>query len=73
MGLCDHLCDAEEQMRSLLSVLNDHLKLHSTEEEAYGSLLAAAYHMNEALRELSFLLDQAEEAGPDGPEEEIGH
>jgi hypothetical protein len=60
-------------MRSLLSVINDHLKLHDTEEEAYGSLLAVAHHINEALRELSFLLDQAEEAGEDNPEEEIGH
>lgn len=73
MGLCNHLCDAEEQMRSLLSVVNDHLKLHNTEEEAYGSLLAVAHHINEALRELSFLLDQAEEVGEDYPEEEIGH
>lgn len=73
MGLCNHLCDAEEQMRSLLSVINDHLKLHDTEEEAYGSLLAVAYHMSEALRELSFILDQAEEAVEDNPEEEIGH
>ena len=73
MGLCNHLCDAEEQMRSLLSVINDHLKLHDTEEEAYDYLLAVAYHINEALRELGFLLDQAEEAGEDNPEEEIGH
>jgi hypothetical protein len=73
MGPCDHLYDAEEQMRSLLSVINDHLKLHDTDEEAYGSLLAVAYHMNEALRELSFLLDQAEEAVEDSPEEEVGH
>ena len=51
MGLCNHLCDAEEQMRGLLSMINEHLKLHDTEEDAYGSLLAAAYHTNEALRE----------------------
>ena len=42
MGLCNHLCDAEEQMRGLLSMINEHLKLHDTEEDAYGSLLAAA-------------------------------
>jgi hypothetical protein len=73
MGLCEHLYDAEEQMRSLLSMVNDHLKLHDTEEIAYGSLLAVAYHMNEALRELSFLLDQAEGAIEENSEEEIGH
>ena len=73
MGLCNHLCDAEEQMRSLLSTINDHLKLHDTEEDAYGSLLAVAYHTNEALRELSFLLDQAEETADGNPGEEIGH
>ena len=73
MGLCNHLCDAEEQMRSLLSTINDHLKLHDTEEDAYGSLLAVAYHTNEALRELSFLLDQAEETVEDHPEGEVGH
>ena len=57
----------------LLSMINDHLKLHDTEEDAYGSLLAVAYHTNEALRELSFLLDQAEETADGNPGEEIGH
>ncbi len=73
MGLCNHLCDAEEQMRRLLAMINDHLKVHDPEEEAYDSLLAVAYHMNQALRELSFLLDQAEEAGEGPSEEEVGH
>ena len=51
MASCDHLCSTEEQMRDLLAVVNDHLKLHDTDEEAYGSLLAVAYHLNEALHE----------------------
>jgi len=73
MASCDHLCSTEEQMRDLLAVVNDHLKLHDTDEEAYGSLLAVAYHLNEALHELSYLLDQAEEADADNPQKEIGH
>ena len=73
MASCDHLCNAEEQLRDLLAVINDHLKLHDPDEEAYGSLLAVAYHVNEALHELSFLLDQAEEADAENPPKEIGH
>jgi hypothetical protein len=73
MASCDHLCNAEEQLRDLLSMINDHLKLHEVEEEAYGSLLTVAYHMNEALRELSYLLDQAEEVDSEMPQKEIGH
>src|SRR5262249_29851669 len=42
MASCDHLCNAEEQLRELLGTINDHLKLHETDEEAYGSLLAVA-------------------------------
>ena len=49
MASCDHLCSTEEQMRDLLAVVNDHLKLHDTDEEAYGSLLAVAYRLNESL------------------------
>ncbi|MEW6301214.1 MAG: hypothetical protein AB1671_26350 [Thermodesulfobacteriota bacterium] len=73
MASCDHLCNAEEQLRDLLSMVNDHLKLHEVEEEAYGSLLTVAYHLNEALRELSYLLDQAEEVETETPQKEIGH
>lgn len=73
MASCDHLCNAEEQLRDLLSMVNDHLKLHEVEEEAYGSLLTVAYHLNEALRELSYLLDQAEEVENEAPQKEIGH
>ncbi|MGH8006537.1 MAG: hypothetical protein ACREQ3_05965 [Candidatus Binatia bacterium] len=73
MASCEHLCNTEEQLRDLLAVINDHLKLYNTEEEAYGSLLAVAYHMNEALHELSYLLDQAEEADTEIPQKEIGH
>lgn len=73
MASCDHLCNAEEQLRDLLSMVNDHLKLHEVEEEAYGSLLTVAYHLHEALRELSYLLDQAEEGESEAPQKEIGH
>jgi hypothetical protein len=73
MASCDHLCNAEEQLRELLTTINDHLKLHEVEEEAYGSLLTVAYHVNEALRELSYLLDQAEEADNEVVQKEIGH
>jgi hypothetical protein len=73
MASCDHLCNTEEQLRDLLAVVNDHLKLHEPDEEAYGSLLAVAYHINEALHELSYLLDQAEEAEVENPQKEIGH
>jgi hypothetical protein len=73
MASCDHLCNAEEQLRELLAVVNDHLKLHDTDEDAYGSLLAVAYHINEALHELGYLLDQAEEAELENPQKEIGH
>jgi hypothetical protein len=70
---CDHLCNAEEQLRELLGIVNDHLKLHDTDEEAYGSLLAVAYHINEALHELGYLLDQAEEGDAATPTKEVGH
>lgn len=73
MASCDHLCNAEEQLRDLLNIINDHLKLHEVEEEAYGSLLTVAYHINEALRELSYLLDQAEEVDTEAIQKEIGH
>jgi hypothetical protein len=72
MASCEHLCTAEEQMRGLLRTINDHLKLHDPDEEAYSSLLAIAHHVNEALRELSYLLDQAEEVD-ESFEKEIGH
>ena len=73
MASCDHLCNAEEQMRDLLGVINDHLKLHDTDEEAYGSLLTVAYHINEGLRELSYLLDQAEDSDGETLQKEVGH
>jgi len=73
MASCDHLCNAEEQLRDLLSVINDHLKLHDTDEDAYSSLLAVAFHVNEALHELSYLLDQAEEVDAENPQKEVGH
>ena len=70
---CEHLIHAEEQMRELLCVINDHLKLYDPDEEAYGSLLSVAYHMNEGLRELGYLLDQAEEPSSPGLAKEVGH
>jgi len=73
MASCDHLCNAEEQLRELLGTINDHLKLHEVDEDAYGSLLAVAYHVSEALRELSYLLDQAEEAEVENHQKEVGH
>jgi hypothetical protein len=73
MASCDHLCNTEEQLRELLGTINDHLKLHDIDEEAYSSLLAVAFHINEALRELSYLLDQAEEADVENHQKEIGH
>ena len=73
MASCDHLCNVEEQLRELLAVVNDHLKQHEPEEEAYGSLLAVAYHVSEALHELSFLLDQAEEEDATHAPKEVGH
>ena len=73
MASCDHLCNTEEQLRDLLGVINDHLKLHDTDEEAYSSLLAVAFHINEALHELSYLLDQAEEVDVENPQKEVGH
>lgn len=73
MASCDHLCNTEEQLRELLAVVNDHLKLHDTDEDAYSSLLAVAFHVNEALHELSYLLDQAEEAEDAHPQKEVGH
>ena len=73
MASCDHLCNTEEQLRDLLTVINDHLKLHDTDEEAYSSLLAVAFHVNEALHELSYLLDQVEDAEAENPQKEVGH
>jgi len=73
MASCDHLCNSEEQLRELLGTVNDHLKLHEIDEEAYSSLLAVAFHINEALRELSYLLDQAEETDVENHQKEIGH
>jgi hypothetical protein len=73
MASCDHLCNTEEQLRELLAVVNDHLKLHDPDEEAYSSLLAVAFHMNEALHELSYLLDQAEEVEAENSQKEVGH
>lgn len=70
---CEHLIHAEEQMRELLCVINDHLKLYDPDEEAYGSLLSVAYHMNEGLRELGYLLDQAGEPSSPGLAKEVGH
>ena len=73
MASCDHLCNTEEQLRDLLAVINDHLKLHDPDEEAYSSLLAVAFHVNEALHELSYLLDQAEDAEAEHAQKEVGH
>jgi hypothetical protein len=73
MASCEHLCNTEEQLRDLLAVINDHLKLYDTEEDAYGSLLAVAYHVNEALHELAYLLDQPEDLHDQVPQKEIGH
>ena len=72
MASCEHLWSAEEQMRDLLRMLNEHLKQYDPDEDAYGSLLAVAHHINEASRELSYLLDQAEEA-EEPFEKEVGH
>lgn len=72
MASCEHLGSAEEQMRDLLRMVNDHLKQYDPDEDAYGSLLAVAHHINEAFRELSYLLDQAEDA-EEHFEKEIGH
>ncbi len=72
MASCEHLWSAEEQMRDLLRMVNEHLKQYDPDEEAYGSLLAVAHHVHEAFRELSYLIDQAEET--DDPfEKEVGH
>jgi hypothetical protein len=73
MASCDHLCNTEEQLRDLLAVINDHLKLHEPDEDAYSSLLAVAFHVNEALHELSYLLDQAEDAEAEHAQKEVGH
>ena len=73
MASCEHLVHAEEQMRDLLGVINEHLKLYDPNENTYGSLLSVAHHVNEGLRELGYLLDQAEEAGSQGLVEEVGH
>ena len=72
MAPCEHLIHAEEQMRELLCVINDHLKLYDPDEDTYSSLLSVAYHMNEGLRELGYLLDQAEENGSSGVVKEVG-
>ncbi len=70
---CEHLTQAEEQMRDLLRVINDHLRLYEPEEDAYGSLLSVAHHLNEGLRELTYLLDQTDESGVQGFVKEVGH
>ncbi len=70
---CEHLIHAEERMRELLCVINDHLKLYDPDEAPYGSLLSVAHHMNEGLRELGYLLDQAEGNGSQGVVKEVGH
>lgn len=72
MASCEHLWSAEEKTRDLLRMVNDHLKLYDPDEDAYGSLLAVAHHLNEAFRELNYLLDQAEET-EEHFEKEIGH
>ena len=46
MASCEHLVHAEEQMRDLLCVINDHLKLYDPDEDTYGSLLSVAHHIN---------------------------
>ena len=73
LASCEHLTQAEEQMRDLLHVINDHLRLYEPEEDAYGSLLSVAHHLNEGLRELIYLLDQTDEAGVQGFVKEVGH
>ena len=73
MASCDHLCTVEEQLRELLVIVNDHLKMHEPDEDAYGSLLAVAFHVNEALHELGYLLDQADETDALDPAKEVGH
>ena len=73
MASCEHLVQAEEQMRETLRMINDHLKLYDPDEDAYGSLLSVAHHVNEGLRELGYLLDQAEESGAQGLAKEVGH
>ena len=73
MASCEHLTHAEEQMRDLLRIINDHLRSSEPEEDAYGSLLSIAHHLNEGLRELTYLLDQTDESGVQGFVKEVGH
>ena len=73
LGACEHLVMAEEQMREMLRMVNDHLRLYEPDEEAYGCLLATAHHLNEGLRELGYLLDHAEENGSQDFVKEVGH
>ncbi len=70
---CEHLVQAEEQIRNLLCIINDHLKLYEPDDDAFGSLLSVAHHLSEGMRELSYLLDQAEESSVQGLPKEIGH
>ena len=73
MASCDHLCTVEEQLRELLAIVNDHLKMHEPDEDVYGSLLAVTFHVNEALHELGYLLDQADGEDALDPTKEVGH
>ncbi len=73
MASCEHLTHAEEQMRDLLRIINDHLRSYEPEEDAYGSLLSVAHHLNEGLRELIYLLDQTDESGVQSSVKEVGH
>ena len=73
MASCDHLCNVEEQLRELLVVVNDHLTLHEPAEGGFGSVWAIAFHGNEAVHALGYLLDQADEADSVNPPKEVGH
>lgn len=70
---CEHLVHAEEQLRELLHVIHDHLASYDPDEDAYGTLLSVAHHVNEGLRELGYALDQAERSDPQGMGSEVGH
>lgn len=70
---CEHLVHAEERLRELLHVIHDHLTSYDPDEDAYGTLLSVAHHINEALRELGYALDQAEGPDPQGMGSEVGH
>lgn len=70
---CEHLVHAEEQLRELLHVINDHLRSYDPDEAAYGTLLSVAHHINEGLHELSYVLDRAEESDAQALGTEVGH